>query len=491
MSRCRSNSEGSGRPKEARGSALMGMPEDDPRKKRSMESDGGATEGQMEVEAKNGSHEERPLTSRSRKNRTLGARWMCRFASCKCCGLPEDLIHLSQSHNETNGSGKEDERGTFKASAVNLLPGLVEKGTEKESAAVATAMAEMEVLAPAMGLESTIQFVDTHCHLEEVLCYAQMFRAVPSLKKRAHELSKEEREHWRVLGLEDDEDGVLDAVAESFERVWDRRWRDLSEEEKAAAQSVGYTSWKWDKGQWPLPRREAWEHLQEEIKIHLRVLGESAETWDKWILANGRKKLSSGSRRTWSGQEDKRDEEEGDSEEGEGAAAVENNEGTEGEGQEIQEDEDEEEDEDTNMVAGGQPSSNAMFERIWHRRWDQLSKNEHEAAKALGYSPDAWNRSEWLLPRRTPWGSLSPKVQSLLEVLGESEARWNMWSLPRGGGWASSNKFFSNGYHNSSNGANRMNGSTAIPLKKKRKWSKTAARSAAMSDGQENGFECR
>jgi len=176
---------------------------------------------------------------------------------CACCDIP------IPPKEEFEDSGQGDPGGPAAApwsSAVGLLrPGPL--GSTPPAAAPA--------------------FVDTHCHLEEVLQMVRRHTVAPSLGKQTHEFTAEERTHWRTLGwIRDDQDDETASVPRA--EIWDRLWAELSAEERTAAATLGYSAETWDRNQWLLPRKTAWCELDPQMKESLEVLGETPSSWDHW-----------------------------------------------------------------------------------------------------------------------------------------------------------------------------------------------------------------
>lgn len=137
-------------------------------------------------------------------------------------------------------------------------------------------------------------FVDTHCHLEEVLQMVRRHTVAPSLGKETHEFTAEELTHWRTLGwIQDGDDDCgepgeaqQEDVAVSKSEVWERFWAELSPRERNAAAKLGYSAEAWDRNQWLLPRRTAWSELDQQVQQSLEVLGETPSSWDTWNTNN-------------------------------------------------------------------------------------------------------------------------------------------------------------------------------------------------------------
>merc|ERR1711920_802953 len=64
--------------------------------------------------------------------------------------------------------------------------------------------------------------------------------------------------------------------------TWDLLWEELTPEQRAAAEKLGYTQDEWWNRAWPFPRDAAWAELPSETRDGLTILGESVATWDKW-----------------------------------------------------------------------------------------------------------------------------------------------------------------------------------------------------------------
>jgi len=289
-------------------------------------------------------------------------------------------------------------------------------------AAVATGRKSL----PAVG------YIDTHVHLEEVLCYAQRSLAVPSLAKKAAQLTAEEKELWKILGLEEDSAGTSvvasgswdQTVVDTYQRVWDRDWAQLTAAEQQAAMNLGYSAELWDHGSWILPRRVSWESLDGDMQRNLVQLGETAATWDRWNSCAGSKQLRGSSRSTARSPEAYRRQSSPTS---------------------------------RGQIDGewfGSHSWDADLEqrrsKIWSWSWRDLSVEEREAAEALGYSEEAWDRSDWLLPKHVHWEALDEEVRRSLETLGEGKLTWDRWNQS----WDGTSTFHrgcqSNGHRSSS-----------------------------------------
>jgi TatD DNase family protein len=128
-------------------------------------------------------------------------------------------------------------------------------------------------------------FIDTHCHLDEVLQTVRRHIVAPTLGKFIYEFTKEELEHWRVLGWVRDE-GTVSSPSQpsktSRSPVWSRFWAELSTAEREAATGLGYDCKRWNTNKWTLPKNKSWQQLDEEMRQKLAVLGETRETWDSW-----------------------------------------------------------------------------------------------------------------------------------------------------------------------------------------------------------------
>ncbi|CAE8615564.1 unnamed protein product, partial [Polarella glacialis] len=144
-----------------------------------------------------------------------------------------------------------------------------------------------------------LSYVDTHCHLGEVLQEVFKRNVAPSLEKDPDQLTDEESRHWRTIGWLEDQVG--DEAQLSSNPTWEKRWIHLQLEQCLAAQELGYTQNTWDRHQWLLPRNTSWKELPAGVRQNLRVLSESEASWDKW-QAGGRTLTSAASceLRRWS-----------------------------------------------------------------------------------------------------------------------------------------------------------------------------------------------
>lgn len=150
-------------------------------------------------------------------------------------------------------------------------------------------------------------YVDTHCHLEEVLQILRKRECVPSLGKVWTELDADELEHWRALGWNRSQwdAGTKTSGDNKKNQTWSLHWRQLSFEQQAAASALGFDGAvvRWSDGVWPthLPLLEEWDQIDREVRAWLEVLGETAESYDNWTrtpkrsLGAGR----DGDLRTW------------------------------------------------------------------------------------------------------------------------------------------------------------------------------------------------
>jgi len=163
----------------------------------------------------------------------------------------------------------------------------------------------VELLPKLVGLGS-VEFVDSHCHLEEVLQLFRRYTVAPSLNKVLNLLSLEEKRHWRTLGwLDSDSDcleeaGVDNVQDETYRNsnmfynqvasqsegsdpgksIWMYVWYDMTSVQQEAAASLGWDANSWNSNQWPLPKDISWSNLTAEMQQHLEILGENARSWD-------------------------------------------------------------------------------------------------------------------------------------------------------------------------------------------------------------------
>eukprot|EP00427_Karlodinium_veneficum_P027204 CAMPEP_0169201592 /NCGR_PEP_ID=MMETSP1016-20121227/10484_1 /TAXON_ID=342587 /ORGANISM="Karlodinium micrum, Strain CCMP2283" /LENGTH=443 /DNA_ID=CAMNT_0009278517 /DNA_START=50 /DNA_END=1382 /DNA_ORIENTATION=+ len=133
--------------------------------------------------------------------------------------------------------------------------------------------------------DARFPFVDTHCHLDEVLQVVQRHHLVPTLSKFVQEFTPEELEHWRILGWavpaeSSPSSETVETRRPTKNEVWSRFWVELSSEEQEAATTLGYDSKSWNWNKWPLPKDLCWERLSEEMRRCLAVLGESEASWN-------------------------------------------------------------------------------------------------------------------------------------------------------------------------------------------------------------------
>lgn len=233
---------------------------------------------------------------------------------CPCCGDIEEVLQRTGSN-----AGRRGWRGAL----------------QKATALDAQALCR-EVSAGGEGGTGNGAFVDTHCHLEEVLQAVRRHTVAPSLNKSFTALTSTELRHWRTLGWVQDatsEDAAEEEASASSQAVppnpmWEKSWVDLLPEEREAAEALGYEVESWDRNQWLLPRFRSWRSLSDEMRGHLAVLGEDEATWDHWS-------------------------------------------------------------------GGGCDSSGGSIVNCNDlRRWDVLSKVEQVAAEALGFTEGTWNSEE-------------------------------------------------------------------------------------------------
>jgi len=62
--------------------------------------------------------------------------------------------------------------------------------------------------------------------------------------------------------------------------IWERPWVKLTAAETVAATALGWDAVAWDGSEWLLPDDD-WLELDEKIRGHLEVLGESSESWEE------------------------------------------------------------------------------------------------------------------------------------------------------------------------------------------------------------------
>lgn len=117
-------------------------------------------------------------------------------------------------------------------------------------------------------------------------------------------------------------------------KVWALQWYQMTEKQQEAAVSLGWNPMKWDANRWPLPKKTRWTDLSVKIQDGLRALGEAEESWNTWQLG------------------------------------------------------------DPTEVSRPTEIPSLVKASCDLRFWHQLSEAEHVAAKALGFSPGAWNSTE-------------------------------------------------------------------------------------------------
>lgn len=140
----------------------------------------------------------------------------------------------------------------------------------------------------ATPITSTAAFVDTHCHLEEVLQMVRRHTVAATLNKSLHEFTAEELANWRILGWVQDDHSAADASPTcTWNPTWDRFWVELLPAEREAAAQLGYEAASWDRNQWLLPREVPWRSLDGDVRQCLTVLGETIATWDDWSSGGG------------------------------------------------------------------------------------------------------------------------------------------------------------------------------------------------------------
>ena len=86
---------------------------------------------------------------------------------------------------------------------------------------------------------------------------------------------------WKKNSGNNSSDGVEFARRVS---CWTLCWDQLSDDQKAAAEYLGWTAESWNNTPyyWPFPRGITWWNMTKEVRSSLEVLGESAESWAAW-----------------------------------------------------------------------------------------------------------------------------------------------------------------------------------------------------------------
>lgn len=136
-------------------------------------------------------------------------------------------------------------------------------------------------------------FVDTHCHLEEVLQVLRRYCAAPSLGKEVRHLTSAEAKNWRILGWITEaapEEAMSDdpryqfwmGPASPFNNVWDLSWSELSEAQQEAAGTLGWSERLWERSFWPLPKGRTWAELNPDMRRNLELLGELESSWNQY-----------------------------------------------------------------------------------------------------------------------------------------------------------------------------------------------------------------
>ena len=69
-------------------------------------------------------------------------------------------------------------------------------------------------------------------------------------------------------------------------------------------------------------------------------------------------------------------------------------------------------------------SSEKMPNSTWSSDWCDLTEEQKEAERALGFTADSWEASDWPLPRKILWEDLAEEAQNHLWTLGENEWTW-------------------------------------------------------------------
>lgn len=120
-------------------------------------------------------------------------------------------------------------------------------------------------------------YVDTHCHLSEVLAEVRRRQVAPSISKYTTDLDEEERKHYETLGWIQKEWGLP-----SLSKVWSSPWASLSPAQRSAAESLGYTQELWERNEWLMPKHKPWDTLAEYMRTALETLGETKDGWNAW-----------------------------------------------------------------------------------------------------------------------------------------------------------------------------------------------------------------
>eukprot|EP00927_Polykrikos_kofoidii_P000551 TRINITY_DN10203_c0_g2_i1.p1 TRINITY_DN10203_c0_g2~~TRINITY_DN10203_c0_g2_i1.p1 ORF type:complete len:571 (+),score=78.46 TRINITY_DN10203_c0_g2_i1:70-1713(+) len=123
---------------------------------------------------------------------------------------------------------------------------------------------------------NSFPYVDTHCHLLEVLQLARRYDSAPGLLKDELALTDDERKHWRTLGW------CEGSTADEGNPVWNCRWADLSAAQRESALFLGWIEATWERNTWHLDRGASWSMLSAEVQRALAVLGETEASWGAW-----------------------------------------------------------------------------------------------------------------------------------------------------------------------------------------------------------------
>lgn len=188
---------------------------------------------------------------------------------CPCCTTGAGW---TGGYSGRSGSGGGDGGGGYGDSTLPL----------RRSAAMDAARSSLLPTVVPVGAS----FVDTHCHLEEVLQVLRKRECVPSLAKRWSDFTADELKHWRALGwsrLAWDSDIKTHADGEK-NQTWRLHWGQLSFEQQAAADALGFGRKLWSDGVWPdhLPLFEEWDLIDGKVRHWLEVLGETEESYSGW-----------------------------------------------------------------------------------------------------------------------------------------------------------------------------------------------------------------
>jgi len=200
----------------------------------------------------------------------------CRFGfqpRCQCCMPSRSSVSRRQQFTQWTWSNA-SQPGTLDT-LVSRSP--LDTDADADVGMVMSEPSEQKRLPDSMSLAS-VEFVDTHCHLEEVLQLFQRYSAAPSISKTSDMLSSDEKRHWRVLGWLDTEsyfsgepggDGFQDGAcndsdmgrkedasnsSDSYRSIWMQVWYELTPLQQKAASSLGWDASSWNNNQWPLPK---------------------------------------------------------------------------------------------------------------------------------------------------------------------------------------------------------------------------------------------